>query len=248
MGHHGGAYRTDQIFFHLYTNIRFAPIIAERRSFSIGLLASAPDGPARNKEAKKRMEYWEHSKRLQHGSLVALLVVSPGHTRIHLGTLSSLPADIAQSARPNAEDIAFRVEFFDAEVALMALRREHISRDARHFAVLVDNGVMYPSIAPFLQQLQCVEPRDIPFGDLIASADDLCNVATAPPRYARAPRFRFNLQCLAKDGTRIQDLDVNNPTAVVRARQELLEGSQLDPSQVFAVMDTFMREVSLIQG
>ncbi|KAI0028475.1 hypothetical protein K488DRAFT_58479 [Vararia minispora EC-137] len=243
----GGAYKTDSIFFHLYSNIRFAPINTERR-FAIGLVAAAPDGPARDKAAKKRMEYWEHGKRLQHGSLIALVIVSPGNMRVHLGTIASVSNDIAESARPNAEDISFRAEFFDAEVALMALRRENISRGDHNFSVVIDCGIMYPAIAPFLRQLQSAEPREIPFASIIASADNLQGMEVQPPRYARAPRFRFKLQCLAKEGARIEELNASDAQSIIRARVQLRENSSLDPSQVEAVVDTFVREVSLIQG
>ena len=56
------------------------------------------------------------------------------------------------------------------------------------------------------------------------------------------------MQCLAKKGMSIADLDITNPLSVVRARDQLQRLSILDPSQAEAVVDTLTREVSLIQG
>ncbi|KAI0313808.1 hypothetical protein OF83DRAFT_1248643 [Amylostereum chailletii] len=248
MKKNGGAYRTNSVFFQLYVNARFAPVLAERRTFTVGLTVNSPNGPARDPSAKKRKEYWEHGKRLQHGSLVALVIVSRGSTRIHLGTIMSMGEDIGESARPSPEEIQFRVSFFDAEVALRALRRENISRDASNFALLVDNNIMFDSIRPFLETLQSIEPTSIPFGSTISSGENLQGSVIVPPRYARVPGFKFELGCLAKPGEHIRALNVQSPTDVALARQELRRSSQLDPSQVEAMVATLTRELSLIQG
>ncbi|KAI9453340.1 hypothetical protein F5148DRAFT_1289158 [Russula earlei] len=68
------------------------------------------------------------------------------------------------------------------------------------------------------------------------------------PRYARVPGFRYDLQCLARSGLHIPGLDVKSETSVALARQHLLRSSNLDPSQVDALIDALTREVSLIQG
>ena len=108
----GGAYRTsgvNSVFFYLYTGVRFAPVKAERRNFSVGLLLDAPPGGARDKNGKKRAEYWDHSKRLQRGSLVALVLISPGRFQVFLGTTISTGADIGESAKPDADTIQLRI-------------------------------------------------------------------------------------------------------------------------------------------
>ncbi|KAI0956522.1 hypothetical protein AcW1_005178 [Taiwanofungus camphoratus] len=250
----GGAYRTsgyDSVFFQIYTNVEFTPVKAERRDLTVGLLMDAPDHrAARDKDAKKRYDYWEHSKRLQGGSLVALVLVTPGAFKVFLGVISSFSKDIAESSKANAKQIQVRVSFFDAEVEFMALRRERISAGAGTFAFLMDNSVMFEAARPFLEHLQSVEPTEIPFARYIAHNGSLENVPIHPPRYATAPGFMFNLECLAKPGRRrhIQALNIMRPNSVGVARRQLLEHSTLDPSQVDAVVDTLTREVSLIQG
>ncbi|TFY69868.1 hypothetical protein EVG20_g2978 [Dentipellis fragilis] len=248
----GGAYRTsgiNSVFFQVYNNVHFAPVEAARRSFTIGLRVGTPPGPAKEPNVKKRSEYWEHGKRLQSGSLIALVLVSPNKSQIFLGTITSMASDIAQSAKANADEIQLRVSFFDAEVELLALRREKISvENTGTFALLVDNGVMYESVKPFLETLQTVEPTSIPFSRYISAGESLKSVSILPPRYATAPRFTFKLQCLARKGERIPNLDVRSPDSVLIARRELQRASDLDTSQVEAVVDTLTREVSLIQG
>ncbi|KAJ3559292.1 hypothetical protein NP233_g11303 [Leucocoprinus birnbaumii] len=131
----------------------------------------------------------------------------------------------------------------------MALRGERLNYNHDTFAVLIDNSVMFESVRPFLQKLQTIEPTEIPFSRYIASGGSLEGVEVLPPKYAIAPDFKFNIQCLARPQvTGIPDLDVTNPLAVARARDQLKKYSFLDVSQAEAVVDTLTREVSLIQG
>jgi hypothetical protein len=247
----GGAYKTsgfNSVFFQLYTGARFAPLKAERRNFTVGLMLDSPSGAARDESGKKRAEYWENSKRLQQGNLVALALISPGQFQVFLGTIVSTGADVAESAKPNADTIQIRISFFDAEIELMALRRQPISVDKSTYAILIDNKIMFEALNPFLRTLKDVEPTDVPFGDFISYSGNLAFMPVGTPRYTRAPQFKYNLQCLARKGETISAVEANNPTSVAIARQQLLRSSELDPSQVDAVIGTLTREISLIQG
>ncbi len=247
----GGSYKTsgvNSVFFQLYTGARFAPLRAERRNFTAGLMLDSPPGAPRDQNGKKRAEYWEHSKRLQQGSLVALALISPGRFQVFLGTIVSNGADIAESAKAKEDTIQLRISFFDAEIELMALRRQPISVDKTTFAVLIDNKIMFEALNPFLRTLKDVEPTSVPFSDFISYSGNLAFLPVGPPRYTRVPLFKYNLQCLARPGENISSVDVNNATSVAIARQQLMRSSELDPSQVDAVIGTLTREVSLIQG
>ncbi|KAH9007625.1 hypothetical protein EDB83DRAFT_2236280 [Lactarius deliciosus] len=247
----GGAYKTsglNAVFFQLYTGACFAPLRAERRNFTVGLVLDSPPGAPRDQNGKKRAEYWEHSKRLQQGSLVALALISPGRFQVFLGTTVSNGVDIAESAKANEETIQLRVSFFDAEIELMALRRQPISVDKSTFAVLIDNKIMFEALHPFLRTLKGVEPTSAPFSAFISRSGNLTSMPVGPPRYTRVPLFKYNLQCLARPGENIPSVDVNNATSVAIARQQLVRSSELDPSQVDAVIGTLTREISLIQG
>ena len=222
--------------------------MAERRNFTVGLLLDAPPGGARDQDRKKRSEYWDHSKRLECGSLVALVLISSGQFQVFLGTTTSTGADIGESAKVNANFIQLRISFFDAEIELMALRRQSITINSSTYAVLLDNSVMFESVHPFLRTLQEVEPTSIPFANIISHSGSLDSLKIRPPRYTRAPRFRYNLQCLARSGLNIPNLNVSDETSVALARQHLVRSSELDPSQADALIGALTREVSLIQG
>lgn len=239
------------MFFQLYTNVEFlaGPPEAKRRGVTVTLVLDAPPGGgAHDKDAKKRFAYWEHSKRLQGSTLVALVVVANRTVRIYLGVISSFSKDIAESAKLEKGRVQVRVLFFDTDVELMALRGERLCVGKGSYAVLVDNSIMFDAARPFLQKLQTIEPTEIPFSRYIAPGGSLKDVSVLPPKYALAPGFKFSLQCLAKKGMTIADLDVSNPLTVKRARDQLKRYSVLDPSQAEAVVDTLTREVSLIQG
>lgn len=250
----GGAYKStgyDSAFFRVYSNATFSPVKAERRDLTVGLELDAPsNGDARNKDAKKRQAYWEHSRLLQSGSLVVLVIILNGNLRVHLGTISSYGKDIAESSKASKERIQVRISFFDPEVELMALQMQR-KKATGSTMFLLDNDVMYEASRPFLEQLQTVEPTEIPFARYIAHSGPLENILILPPKYTTAPRFSFKLSSLAKKGVnaqQVRDLNMRQPGAVELARKQLLEYSELDPSQVEAVINTITRELSLIQG
>jgi hypothetical protein len=167
---------------------------------------------------------------------------------VFLGAIISTGADIGESAKADVNTIQLRISFFDAEIELMALRRQPISINTSTYAVLVDNSIMFEAIQPFLRTLQEAEPTSIPFGNIISQSESLDSLQVHPPRYARVPWFRYNLQCLARSGMNIPSLDIKDETAVALARQHLVRSSDLDPSQADALIGTLTREVSLIQG
>ena len=248
----GGAYKTsgfDSVFFHVYTNVRFSPMKAERRGLTVGLSLDAPKA-ARNEDHKKRFGYWQHSKRLQSGGLVVLLMITGSAARIYLGVVQSSSEDIAESSKASEDTIQIQVSFFDSEVEWKALRNENMSSTPTSHALLLDNSVMYEASRPFLERLQSIEPTQLPFARYIARHDSIKDVQVLPPKYATAPGFKFKLQCLASKRSRhvINDLDISQPMAVENARRQLQHGSTLDPSQLDAVINSLVREVSLIQG
>ena len=249
----GGLYRSagkNSVIFNVYAGVQYTQLSTRAQGFAIGLMVRCPPGPGRDPSATKRVEYWNHAgrKKLTAGSLVALVLVSRGSFRAYLANLVSSVDDVAESARRSEEYIQVTATFFDPEVEIEALRKEKITVDANTFAILIDNGVMFESVRPFLKTLGTIDSTSIPFSRYICAQDSLGNVNIHPPRYATAPAFRFELRSVAEPGERIDPLDVNNPASVARARVQLRESSVLDPSQADSVVDSLMREVSLIQG
>jgi hypothetical protein len=249
----GGLYRSigkNSVIFTVYTDVQYAQLGTRSQGFSIGLAIRSPPGPGRDPDPKKRVEYWKHagSKRLTSGSLVALVLVSRGSFVVHLANLISNAEDISESAKHSEDYIQVKATFFDPEVEIEALKKDKITIDSNTFALLVDNGIMFESVRPFLKTLSAIDSTSIPFSRYICAQDSLENINVRPPRYATAPGFRFRLQSVAKPGREIEPLDVNNPASIARARAQLQQFSVLDPSQADSVVDSLTREVSLIQG
>lgn len=225
--------------------MEFTTVKAERRSFSVGLrVDTPPGGTARHADAKKRADYWEHSKKLSWGSLIALIIVSE-QTQIFLGTIISRNTDIAESAKRTAKSIELRVSFFDAEIELLALRSGTTHSRGPRTSFLLDNGIMFESVRPFLDTLRTVEPTSIPFSEYISREEDLSGIPMQPPRYARVPGFVYDLKCLNKSPLTLQAM---NPASIAATRQALIQNSSLDVSQVHSVVDALTREICLIQG
>ena len=249
----GGLYRSsgkNSVIFSVYTGVRYAQLSTRSQGFVIGLDIRCPPGSGRDTESKKRVDHWKHagSKKLTSGSLVALVLVSGGSFKAYLANLVSSADDIAESAKHSEENIQVKATFFDPEVEIEALRKEKITIDENTFAILIDNGVMFESVRPFLKTLSTTDSTSIPFSRYICAQVPLNNIDIRPPRYATAPGFRFKLQSVARPGQRIDPLDVNSPASVARARAQLQQFSVLDPSQADSVVDSLTREVSLIQG
>ena len=249
----GGLYRSsgkNSVIFTVYTDVQYAQLSTRSQGFSIGLNIQSPPGPGRDPDSKKRVDYWKYagSKKLTSGSLVALVLVSRGSFVVYLANLVSTTEDISESAKRSIDKIQVKATFFDPEVEIEALRKEKITVNTNTFALLIDNGIMFESVRPFLKTLSTLDSTSVPFNRYICAQDSLQNVEVRPPRYATVPGFRFKLQSVAKPGRNIDPLDVNNPASIARARAQLQQFSVLDPSQADSVVDSLTREISLIQG
>ena len=249
----GGLYRSsgkNSVIFTVYTDVHYAHLGTRPHGFEIGLKIRCPPGPGRDPDSKKRVEYWKYagSKKLSSGSLVALVLVSMGTFKVYLANLVSSPDDISESAKHSEHHIQIKASFFDPEVEFEALRKEKITIDTNTFAMLIDNGVMFESVRPFLKTLRTIDSTSIPFSRYICEQGPLNNMKILPPKYTTVPGFRFKLQSVARQGRTIDPLDITNPASIARARDQLRLYSVLDPSQANSVVDSLTREVSLIQG
>ena len=249
----GGLYKSsgkNSVIFNIYTDVQYAQLSTRSQGFMIGLTVRCPPGSGRDPESKKRVDYWKHagSKKLTSGSLVALVLVSGGSSKAYLANLTSSADDIAESSKHSEDYIQIKATFFDPEVEIEALRKEKITIDMNTFAILIDNGVMFESVRPFLKTLSTIDSTSVPFSRYICAQVPLDYVEIHPPKYVTAPGFRFELQSVAKPGHVIDPLDVHDPTSIARVRDQLQQFSVLDPSQADSVVDSLTREVSLIQG
>lgn len=239
--------------FNVYTNVEFTSLIPDWRGISAGITFDAPPGRARSAQSKSRVQFWEgmSGKRLMQGGLVALVWKSGTEVDVHLGVLASSLREVLDSAKRGNDQVAVRAVFFDPQVELRILQSlKHSGRDAST-KVLVEAPVMFEAIRPFLEALR-VEPETIPFGPCLVHRPPkfFNSFQIDPPAFALVPGFIYDLSSLfpPEAGARQLKMSVNDLTSIQNAREELRMASRLDPSQADSVVNTLIRQISLIQG
>jgi hypothetical protein len=252
----GGKYRgyadgQESVMVNTYTNVQFAPFVADRRGISVGIRFDTPPGRARAPEPQARAAFWEgmSGKRLMQGGLIALVWKTKTEVAVHLGILASSTREISESAKGDRKRVVARVAFFDPQVELRILQTfKHPEHDTK---VLVEAPVMFEAIRPFLEALR-VEPETIPFGRYLVHRPlgFFGSFPIQPPAYASVPGFSYQLSSLFPPEAGIQDLrmSVTDLISIDQARSELRRASRLDPSQADAIVETLLRQISLIQG
>jgi len=209
--------------------------------------------PFHMKEAAKRKDRWERSKRLQKEALVCLTNVGEAHifcivsaqgrpTQAQAGNHLS-PENPAQIARlQNYSSWNLHTRFDGAYLSL-----KPVSTSADDLLVLLTSsnwsadtklvefpGVLLPSFEPTLLGLQSMlKTHDTPSMDIItAQRED--QVRLSVPAYARAAGFSFDLGCITRSGKQLtisprKDFD---PT-------QLTDQSTLDETQAEAFSIVF---------
>ncbi|KAH6914275.1 hypothetical protein BKA70DRAFT_1558250 [Coprinopsis sp. MPI-PUGE-AT-0042] len=255
----GGKYKgfsgegQDSVLFNIYTNVEFLALVPDRRGLSAKIRLDAPPGKARSPRSAERLRFWEGvgGKRFMQGGLVGLVWHQRGEVNIHLGVIASPTKEITDSARSSQHHLEARVVFFDSSIELRILNiLKHGSAPNDGQKLLVESPVMFEAIRPFLEAIRA-EPEAIPFKDYLvhrpSSFFSTCQVP--PPKYACMPGFSYQLAPLFPPSAGITDLRLvaTDPSSIENARAALAH-SRLDPSQATAVVDSLIREVSLIQG
>ncbi|KAF7315432.1 hypothetical protein MIND_00058100 [Mycena indigotica] len=255
----GGKYRgqaDEQVMFNLYTNVVFVAMPPDRRGLSVELSFDTPPGRARQSSPKSRMSFWEgvSGKRLIQGGLVALLWQSGTDIHVYLATIASNLKSLTESAGRSGGDsrVTIRVAFFSPDIelrALNALKNRDLAETG--LKLLIEAPVMFEAIRPFLEALRR-EPESLPFAEYLVHRhnDFFVSRSITPPQYALVPGFKFELASLFPPEAAVAslELDVSSRTSIMNAREQLRTASRLDPSQADAVIDTMVRELSLIQG
>ncbi|KAF9227364.1 hypothetical protein BS17DRAFT_747823 [Gyrodon lividus] len=250
--YHGLADSQESIMFNVYPDVAFSSLIPDGRGLSTSLTVRTPPGRASSQQAGARVAFWEgmSSKRLAQGGLVALVWDTGSDVSVHLGVVASSLKDLTNYVRVDRNRVKIRVVFFDSKVELRIVAELRNRRSSFGGAkVLVESPVMLEAIRPFLEALKR-EPEIVPFSRyLVFRPPGYLNTCTVdPPKYARLPRFTFQLSSLFPKEAEVDlRLNVSDEVSIQRARTEL-RASRLDPSQADAVVDALTREVALIQG
>jgi hypothetical protein len=255
----GGKYKgftgegQDSVLFNIYTNVLFLGLIPDRRGLSAKIRFDAPPGKARSPRTAERLRFWESAggKRFMQGGLVGLVWHQRGEVNIHLGVVASPMKEITDSARNSQHYLEARIIFFDSSIELQILnilKYGSSSNDGQK--LLVESPVMFEAIRPFLEAIRA-EPEAVPFKEYLVHRPSsfFSTLQVPPPKYARMPGFYYQLAPLFPLNTGVTDLRLvpTDPGSIENARAALAQ-SRLDPSQATAVVDSLIREVSLIQG
>ncbi|KIJ04701.1 hypothetical protein PAXINDRAFT_141786, partial [Paxillus involutus ATCC 200175] len=240
--------------FNVYPGVVFNSLVPDNRGLSVGLSVQTPPGSASSQQARARVAFWEGmgSKRLAQGGLIALVWATGHDVSVHLGVVASSLKDLTEYVRQDRNCVKIRVVFFDSKVELRILAELRNRRSSSNgIRILVESSVMFEAIRPFLEALKR-EPEVVPFPRYLVFRPpgylDTCTVD--PPKYARLPRFAFQLSSLFPKEAEVKDLQLNvsDEVSIQHTRAELRRASRLDPSQADAVVDALTREVALIQG
>ena len=256
----GGKYkgfvdRDDSVMFNVYTNVSFIGVHPDWRGISVKVAFDTPPGRGRSTKGRERVSFWEGvgGKRLIQGGLIALVWEEGAEISIHLGVLATNLKEITEFVKDNAGQVVARIVFFDTSVQLRILqdlKKTQNRRKSLGTKLLVESPVMFEAIRPFLEALR-VEPETLSFKEYLVHrpVGFFPNTPILPPKYSRMAGFQYQLAPLFSPESGVADLklSVNDPQSIANAR-DALKASRLDPSQADAVVDTLLREVSLIQG
>ncbi|KAK0530110.1 hypothetical protein OC835_004123, partial [Tilletia horrida] len=187
---------------------------------------------------------------LNHGALVGVITPTDNgeSTSVALGLVRSWPDDIKRRIRAG-ELPAVLIEFFDTAAIHLAFAE----RQPKTQLLVEVRGVLYESIAPFLENLKAITPAQLPFADVLAlpASAPATRPAIPPPCYAQNPAFSYDLSGLLRPGSLVGDGRLQmtiEDGSTENARTVLKEHGIVDDTQADAVVDTLTREVSIIQG
>ncbi|BEJ11584.1 hypothetical protein CspHIS471_0200440 [Cutaneotrichosporon sp. HIS471] len=230
-----------------------------RYGLVIHIAADAPPGRARIGTFKARSEFWETSKRMPQGGLVALITKNKAGTgaqelEVAIATLTMYPTLFRNIKVPHGSRsrFSFGIHFIDDMVGMEAVR---IFQQGDHSHVqtrfLLESPVLYESVRPFLQTLQEVDDLRVPLQEYLVHSN-LRGKKINMPRYMQdSPERVWDLSCLFKDDNSdvtLCQFSPHNEVSVTNARETMYEHGKLDPSQSDAVIASLCREIALIQG
>lgn len=218
---------------------------------------------------KERIAWWDQSKRLQPGALVCVMdavgmiqfcVVAESTQRTGKSRENKWNEGTTQgvSSTDDGKDLTLSTDRdilyvrlnlatsseADLENVLQWYRDIDVS-PPRRFLVEFP-GVLLASFKHTLEALQSLSQKpDLPFVNLIAPEEQVfeSGVDIAPPLFARAPGFSFNLKCLTNGSESLQ-----TGLAQPVPPEQVAVQTGLDLTQSEALLNTLSREVSLIQG
>ncbi|TGJ82142.1 hypothetical protein E0Z10_g6593 [Xylaria hypoxylon] len=261
-GQQTGRREKQNLFTYIYKDVE--PVGASfERLHGLDLLVQFPQPKSATRQ--RCQDWWTQSKRLQPGALVCIIsedgsvlfcivaeatVITDNQKGKGKQRIDNAEETPKQKSPSLADDDAFAyvhlnlAEFRDSN--LQQALRWYQNVGPKHQRCLVEfPGVLLASFQHTLEALQRMSKApDIPFIDLLAPATPTAGIVEVPPpQYATKAGFSFNLECLAKDGTKLSF----SPTQHLDPKT-LTQHSTLDETQSSALLDSLSRGLALIQG
>ncbi|KAF9354491.1 hypothetical protein BGX34_010978 [Mortierella sp. NVP85] len=251
----------DGVNVDVYGNVRFSPVDCDMQGKSYASVKFAQPYQLRNRRHGKRREFWEQSKsRLMQGALV-FMVRRLNSNQVDQSSVPSVVLGVVADRNTyelssNWEDASIRISLVDPRLYMAMFNATNIRESddkSKQWFLVEPSGGFFESYRPVLEVLQTRLPSTMPFGKYMAPTKEetvamlSAGVKIDPPKYARAPGFRFDLSILT--GQQGLKLDVTNPTSAKEILNALrTKPKLLDETQSVALIDALCREVSLING
>ncbi|KAF9584716.1 hypothetical protein BGW38_005440 [Lunasporangiospora selenospora] len=248
------------LFMKLYKVTEILQVDVHRNEGTGILISFEQPAQIKNSTPKERKEFWERNKnRLASGGLVSLIRRANLANRQHNGEPTmeeKFEMHLAIVMGKDNEllaknDKVAKIRITSSDSGLFSLLFES---DTNHnpWYLVESSGGFYEAFKPILMALQKAEPATLPFGRYLAPTKQEIQMNAmepghiAPPIYATAPGFRFDLSVLLK-GKKAK-LDVRDAGSIKDAVSVLQTHSTLDSTQAEALVETLCREVALISG
>ncbi|PKC57922.1 hypothetical protein RhiirA1_541364 [Rhizophagus irregularis] len=255
----------------VYANIEFINIGCDKR----GLFCTLKFTPKHNSTSlRQRRIYWQNSRKLLSGNLVALLLPNPnfkqspsdinGNIPMNDSELYSIYFGVIMSRDEITDDhIRININFDDPSIYPIALNKVSKFRNSimvndsnnstKKKTYLVESTNIY--FEAYYHVLKTLKTTySLPLKRYLApeldhhQANVCIDVKVKPPKYTEAPRFLFDLSVLCNDKQQCLTLNVANTHTYDDAAKKINENSRLDESQAKAVISALTREIALIEG
>ncbi len=212
-----------------------------------------PTSVLKRKTAERR-RWWEESKRLSEGVLLALVWIEDGTVQYLFVTVSKRRTDTGdQSSLASHESratVTIRLTTQDQQAVRALLR---LSCDKIRGILLEFPNVLPGTFVPVLKSLQDMQRHSrLPFSDWILPGrmDDLlgAKLDVPPPAYARSPKFNFPMTDILKQGAESLSVFSSSSQDDILLISDLEERTGLDQGQCVALVAALTHEFAFIQG
>ncbi|PKC57188.1 hypothetical protein RhiirA1_446280 [Rhizophagus irregularis] len=210
----------------VYTNIRFVKITCDKRKgFACTIKFTPPKISAKN--ARGRKEFWERSKRLLNGSLVAVILSNPNPQKKNSSNNSSISNSdlyllyfgvvVTRDEKALSKDENFAeidVNFIDPSIYSIALNEisnfdKTNKKTSKNRFMVESTGVYLESYYHILKTLQTTNPSSLPFEKYLAPNFNDLNVNNGDDTKGKMrEEMREEMK---KEMSNIYDVKVENP-------------------------------------